>query len=59
MLWVVVTGIIAVLCLLALIRKFREGNLLAILFSFVGFIVFGGFTLMTTLEYFGLVGPGA
>ncbi|EGL81679.1 hypothetical protein CathTA2_2865 [Caldalkalibacillus thermarum TA2.A1] len=56
MLFIVITSLITILCLLGLIHTARDKNLLGVAFSFVSMLVFGWFSVMTFLEWLGVVG---
>lgn len=55
MLFIVVTTLITLFCVWGLINTAREKNALGVAFSLVGALVFGWFSLMTFLEWLGVV----
>lgn len=46
---VIIFGLIGILAAVGTIQAFKERNALSILFNFVAFVVFGGFTLATVI----------
>lgn len=51
MLFIVVTSLITILCLLGLIRTARDRNALGVVISLIATLVFGWFSIMTFLEW--------
>lgn len=56
MLFVFITSLITLLCLIGLIRTAKDKNPLGVTFSLVAMIVFGFFSIATFLEYLGVIG---
>jgi hypothetical protein len=48
----IITGLVAILAALGLLRSLKIKNLMAVGFSFLTFAVFGWFTVMTVLDVF-------
>lgn len=45
----VIFGLIGILAAVGTVQAFKERNVLSVLFNFVAFAVFGGFTLATII----------
>lgn len=54
MLFVLFTGLIAILCVFALIKTYRDKNWFAAGFSAIALIVFGFFSIMEVLDELGI-----
>lgn len=52
MLFIYVTALISILCLLGLLKTLKAKNMFGAGFSFVSLVVFGWFTIMSFIEAF-------